>query len=124
MTLEPRRQFGLILAGAAALAVLLSALFLPWHDIISGDEQIAPERMPQTRQSVAEAAASFDQANTRYQDYIDTHDLGALHDRILAVLGSPGEASDAGTLRDLTAQVQDYATVLRSYARASDIYLE
>jgi hypothetical protein len=123
-------RLGPTLAGAAALVALLCALFLPWHDIISGDEQIAPERIPQTRQSVAAAAAAFDQANAGYQDYIKSHGLGALHDRILGAIATAEKATgeppqdELQTVTQLGSQVDSYALVLHDYSQASDAYLE
>jgi hypothetical protein len=132
MTLDFARRYTQVLAGTAALLVLLSAVFLPWHEIISGDEQLAPQRMPQTRQEVAQAKANFDRANARYQDYIKTHDLGGLHDKVLSVLSAITESGtapaasqqDNATVKDLGGLVRDYAFVLYDYSSASDAYLQ
>jgi hypothetical protein len=118
---------GIMLAAVTALVVVLAAWFLPWREIISGDEQLAPARMPQTRQEVTQAASNFDQVNAQYQAYIKTHDLAALLNQSEAAIQraqvDPSNDSNLVAVHDVVAQVRDYAQVLETYARASDAYL-
>ncbi len=119
---------GVVLAVAAALLAVLAAWLLPWREIISGDEQLAPARMPQTRQEVSQAASDFDRVNSTYQAYIRSHDLAALLDQSKSAVqhaqADPSNASSLAAVRDVAAQVQGYAQVLENYARASDTYLK
>lgn len=118
---------GIIPALVAALVVVLAAWFLPLHDIISGEEQLAPERVPEARQAVSDSRQAFEQARDTYQAYIKSHDVSALHDQLMqAVTTARADPSNQGKLaavHDLAGQLTDYGQVLLAYSQANDRYL-
>lgn len=126
-TLSFFRRPASLLALLAALVALLAGWFLPWRPIIAGEEQLGPEKAAQSRQALAPARERFETAQSHYQSYVKSHDMGALLDRSRSALSEakadPSSPDKLTTVRDQAAQVADYAGVLRDYAEAGDAYL-
>src|SRR5580765_341835 len=119
-----RLNRGMIWAALAALAVLLIAWFVQLPPIIAGEEALAAKTIPTDRASTRAAAERFYTSSTQYQNYIQTHDLGALlitaRQAVTQAKSAPEDAGKVATVRAEAAQVVEYAGVLQSYAQASD----
>lgn len=110
----------------AALAVLLVAWFLPFPPLLAGEEAFASQTIQADRTKAQTASQQFQAAQVHYQTYIKTHDMGALlnsaRNAITQVGSAPDDTERLVAVKNQTAQIIEYAGVLRDYAQASDQY--
>lgn len=107
----------------AALAVLLGLWLLPLPGFMFGQEQVAAERMPETRRAANIAINDFFRARQDYYDFITSHDMavisGSLRSSLQEAQLGYSNAALAGVLH-WGIQVRDYTSVLAAYAEAGD----
>lgn len=111
----------------AALVALGAAWLVPLPALVSGDEQLIAQRMPQSRATIQEARFRFDDFEERYIEYIRSHDLSAVLAGVeSAIADARADSSDPIRLAALgvaAKPVLEYARELQSYAAAGEPYL-
>ncbi len=125
MTTTPS-PYSLLPISLAALAVLLIAWFAPLPPIMAGEEARAAQTIPTDRSNAQTASRQFQEAQARYQAYVKSHDLGAMlisaRSAIAEAKAAPNDIEKVVAVRDVAAQISDYAGVLHDYAQASEGY--
>ncbi len=113
-----------LLPWAAALAVLLGVWFLPLPGSMFGQEQVAAERMPETRRQANEATSEFFSARQRYYDFVTSRDMAVISSTLRAALqearANPESMEARAEVLHWGIQVRDYTQVLAGYAEAGD----
>jgi|GEM_PF-3022070 len=127
-TARPWLSKGTIAALLTGTAVLLAAWLVPLPRMLLGEENLAPQRIPQTRAAVERAGAKFRQAQSNYKAYVKSHDLAALlvtiQDDIKHARENSDDPQNLSALRNSATQVRDYVEVLHAYAKAGEEYFE
>lgn len=115
---------GAPLALLAALAALLAAWFLPLPQIMSGEEQLAPLRIPEIAERAELSMKAFDEAKSTYRRHISTNDMGALLASMKQALADakadPSNPQPLEKVRFHASEIVAYTGVLRRYAEASE----
>lgn len=127
-TARPRLSKKTLVALLPGLAVLLAAWLVPLPRMVLGEENLAPQRIPQTRATVERAGAKFRQAQSNYRAYVKSHDLAALlvtiQDDIKRARENSNDPQNLLALRNSATQVKGYVEVLHAYAKAGEEYFE
>ena len=126
--MKPKLAPGTALAIVAATATVLVAWLFPFPAIVAGDEQQAPQRLPEVRAEVGNARRTFGLAREAYRDYVATHDMSALlattRRQIADVKSNPDNLERMLSLRETALEIAGYTTELEHYARASEGYFD
>lgn len=116
----------LAVALAAALAVLLSAWFLPLPRLLLSDEEQAATRMPQTVDAVESALRDFEQAQADYKGYVAENNVGAALDdldrSIASLQADPANPALRSSVHAAAPPVLAYLAQLRKYLEAGNSY--
>ncbi len=122
-----RLSLGSLLPWALALAVVLAAWLIPLPGLVLSEDQFAADHTPQLRTEVAAARIEFVKAQGQYNDYIKSHDVGAVRvlaeERIREARRNPSNPGGLFALLDALAPVKEYAQQLHEYAAAGEGYL-
>jgi tetrahydromethanopterin S-methyltransferase subunit B len=121
---RPNLSLQSLLPWAAALAALLAIWLLPLPGVLFGQEQLAAERMPETRRTANEAITDFFKARQAYYDFVTSHDMAVisstLHGALQKAESDPQSIEAEAEVLHWGIQVRDYTVVLAGYAEASD----
>lgn len=113
-----------LLPWAGALAVLLGLWLLPLPSSMFGQEQVAAERMPETRRAANAAINDFFKARQDYYDFITSHDMAVISSSLRSALqearSDPQSRTALAGVLHWGIQVRDYTAVLAGYADAGD----
>jgi hypothetical protein len=104
--------------------VLLALWLLPLPGSVFGEEQLAAQRMPETRRTANEAISEFFKARQSYYDFITSHDMAvistSLRSSLQQALAEPENVDARAQVLHWSIQVRDYTAVLAGYAEAGD----
>jgi tetrahydromethanopterin S-methyltransferase subunit B len=103
---------------------LLAIWLLPLPGVLFGQEQLAAERMPETRRTANEAISDFFKARQAYYDFVTSHDMAVISSTLHAALqkaeADPQSVEARAEVLHWGIQVRDYTVVLAGYAEAGD----
>ena len=113
--------------------VVVAALVLRWPEAVLGDDQKAVERLPERRLELWGDGQEFAWADGAYEDYIRTHNMGAMlgilkrelpmaREQIASNVGDP--QAELQTVLVISSELLNYVDVLRRYAETGERYLD
>lgn len=103
---------------------MLGIWLLPLPGSVFGEEQLAAQRLPETRRTANKAIGEFFQARQAYYDFIRSHDMAVISSTLHSVLqqaeAEPENTATVAGVLHWGIQVRDYTNVLANYAEQGD----